>query len=95
MRKNKKTPPSYYKIMPKEKIKDINLTKIYIRCRNKEGKLDNLNLKEAPPQEVMYWFLSKIYQTIGVKEGDIIEEEHIKAMVRLLEALGFVIYRLK
>ena len=83
--------------MKKEKIEieDIDLTKIYIRCRNREGKFDSLNLKEAPPKEVVYWFLNKIYQAIGLKEGDIIKEENIKEMVRLLEALRFVIYKLK
>ena len=75
------------------------LSSIYIRARNKEGKWGSYSLQEILDKgfgrEIVCWFKGKIYELVDLREGATITKEHVEAMVDLLESCGTVIYRLK
>ena len=80
-------------------MKEIDLSKIYIRAQHQSGKWDNFSLQElidmGQLRQILEWGLEKIYEMIGLERGKMIEEESIKAMIRILEKLGKPIIKLK
>lgn len=76
------------------------LERIYIRARDVDGKWGSFSLQElldmgVGGREIGKWFHRKVYDLVGLAEGETLTKKHTLRMVGVLEHLGYTIVRIK
>lgn len=78
---------------------EVDLTKIAIRAKDKEGNWGSFTLQELLDQdladEVYEWFIGKLEELLDVKEGEPLQSHSLQNMIAMLETLGFTIVKMK